>query len=89
MACNAACESHGILGEIRTCTAPEYGGEECTRSDQTTTNSGNRVEMRETACENASPCPGDNYSYLSFFFHENRLRKLYFFLILYEIVQNK
>ena len=71
------------------CTAPEYGGEECTRSDQTTTNSGNRVEMRETACENASPCPGDNYSYLSFFFHENRLRKLYFFLILYEIVQNK
>ena len=64
MACNAACESQGILGEIRTCSDPLHGGEECTRDDQTKTTSGNRVELRETTCENILPCPSKKHNFV-------------------------
>ena len=57
-ACNAACESEGIEGEIRTCSEPQVGGEECTRGDQTQTTPENRLETKEIACENIMPCPG-------------------------------
>ena len=56
--CNALCESQGVQGEMRTCSDPQYGGTECTRNDQTDTTPGNRVELRETACENTAECTG-------------------------------
>ena len=59
VACNALCESQGVQGEIRTCSDPMYGGEECTRDDQTKTTPGNRDETRETSCENTVLCPGN------------------------------
>ena len=56
--CNAACESQGVQGEVRTCLNVQSGGEECTREDQTKTTLGNRVETRMTTCENTEACPG-------------------------------
>ena len=69
--CNAKCESQGVLGEIRTCSAPEHGGDECTRADQTATNPYNRVELRETSCENTAACTSKE---------NNRLKKQLFIL---------
>ena len=60
VACNAGCESQGVQGDKRMCSAPQNGGEECTRSDSTKTTPENRLESRESPCENTTPCPGRN-----------------------------
>ena len=57
VACTAACESEGFERETRTCSAPQYEGDECTRSDLTITTLENRIESKETICKNTLTCP--------------------------------
>ncbi len=56
--CTVTCDGGTLTGETRTCYAPAGGGTECTRLDNTQTNSENWTDTRSgvTAC-NTQACP--------------------------------
>ena len=55
-ACNAACESDGVIIKVRTCEGIQNGGDECARADGTRTTIDSRDESREVPCENTEVC---------------------------------
>ena len=56
--CTANCEEEGFKEQIRICSEPQQGGQECTRLDDTQTTNENRNETRQASCVSTTPCQG-------------------------------
>ena len=56
--CDALCDREGVREEVRICSAPLLGGDECTRQDGTRTTPDDREDRQEVTCENEMLCPG-------------------------------